>query len=403
MRRRIGMQGGVALACLLSVAGLSASASGAAGPTTSGPPASDGSSGSFDAQFGNGSTALYGPLAFWNVDTGDVYASQNGTNTLVFTVPYKTIKWNGQTVNAYDFSSMTVEQGVHLTIYGTTPAVFVSHGDISVAGQFVFQNTTIAGGVPSTGDNNEFDGGPGQGKGGGTGGIGRGGQEETSCGPGTFSGSGGGGGGNFSGGGHGLQNYIPTDAAPVPMYGGGAGGRLERSNLLTGGGGGAAGGGGLYGGDYYGGSPGGNGGGAAVFATRGTITLTSTAVLNAAGGAGGGASSVTGGSGGGAGGDLWFFGPQGVSNAGQILANGGLGSRIRLPQSTCSQTPLVNGPDGGSGAGGVVFMSAPSVANSGTINLSGGNGAAIPIGGLLDTNGVTIENTGVILGAKTTE
>jgi hypothetical protein len=402
MRRKIGMPG-VALACLLSAAVPSVSASVAAS-VVGGPPRSDGSSGSFDAQFGDGSGyALYGPLTFWNVDTGGVYASQYGTNTLVFTVPYKTIKWNGQTVNTYNFSSMTVEQGLHLTIYGTTPAVFVSQGDISVAGQFVFQNTTIAGGVPSTGDNDAFDGGNGQGKGGGTGGIGRGGQEETPCGPNQFSGSGGGGGGNFSGGSHGLPNYIPTDAGTLPMYGGGAGGRLERSNLLTGGGGGAAGGGGLYGGEYYGGSPGGNGGGAAVFATHGTITLTSTAVLNAAGSAGGGATTVTGGSGGGAGGDLWFFSPKGVSNAGQVLANGGLGSRIRLPKSACSQTPLTNGPDGGSGSGGVVLISAPAIANSGTIDLDGGDGAAGNNGGLLDANGVTINNTGIIVGAKKTE
>jgi hypothetical protein len=145
------------------------------------------------------------------------------------------------------------------------------------------------------------------------------------------------------------------------------------------------GGGGLYNGEYYGGSPGCNGGGAVVFSSPGNITLTSTAVLNAAGGA------------------VWLFAPESVSNAGQILASGGLGSAILLPESSCANRPLVKGPDGGNGSGGVLYIASPAVANSGTINLSGGNGAATPNRGLLNGNGVTINNTGSIIGAAKTE
>jgi hypothetical protein len=364
------------------------------------PPSSDGSSGSFDAQFGNGATA-YGGLSYWNLDTGQVVTTQG---VVAFTVPFETITWNGQPVKAYNFSSFTVEQTIHLTLYGATPAVLLAQGNISIAGAFVFQNTNVTGGTPSTGVNNAFNGGPGSGIGGAGGGEGRGGQVETSCGPSVFSGSGGGGGGNYRKGGAGLKNYIVEGAGgSPPSYPGGPGGHAEQATVLQGGGGGAAGGGGLYGGDYYGGSPGGNGGGAVVFATPGTITLTSTGVVNAAGGAGGGASGITGGSGGGAGGDVWLFSSQGVSNAGQILANGGAGSTISLAKSACKAKPVVKGPDGGNGSGGVLFISSPTIANSGTINLAGGNGSAGPNGGLLDGNGVAVINTGSIIGAAKTE
>ena len=389
----------VALTCLTLALAPSADARGVRAP-----PRSDGSSGSFDAQFGNGIADGFA-LSWWNLDTGEVFINPNGTPQVAFTVPFKTIEWNGQTLHAYNFSKLTVEPTVNLIIYGTTPAVLVSKSDISFAGQFNFQNTNIAGGTPSTGKSGNYDGGPGAGIGGGGGGAGPGGQIETqNCGPTEYSGSGGGGGGNYAMGRPGFESWIPTDAYnPPPPYLGGPGGRKEKSTTLQGGGGGAAGGGGNYAGEYFGGSPGGNGGGAVVFSTRGTITLTSSAVLSTEGGAGGGAGAITGGSGGGAGGDQWFFAGTGFSNAGQILANGGLGSKIRLSKSSCSRTPTVVGPNGGDGSGGVLFISAPSVANSGTINLSGGNGSANPNGGLLDASGVSIDNTGTIVGAAKTE
>ena len=49
------------------------------------------------------------------------------------------------------------------------------------------------------------------------------------------------------------------------------------------------------------------------------------------------------------------------------------------------------------------MIDAPTIANSGTINLSGGNGSSASSGGLLNANGVTINNTGTIVGARTTE
>jgi hypothetical protein len=390
-----------ALTCLMGAAAVSAGALVPAVAAVTAPPPSDGSSGSFDAQFGSGATA-YGGLSYWSLDTGQVVTTQGA---VAFTVPFKTIKWNGQTVHAYDFSSLSVEQTIHLTLYGATPAVLVSQGDINIAGQFIFSNTKIAGGIPSTGTNNDYNGGHGQGTGGGGGGAGPGGQEETTCGPGSFSGSGGGGGGNYARGSGGRRNYVPSNIGndQLPTYAGGAGGYKENTNVLQGGGGGAAGGGGSYNGDYYGGSPGGNGGGAVAFSTPGNLILTNTAVLNATGGAGGGASGVNGGSGGGAGGAVWLFATQSVSNAGQILANGGAGSTLLLQKSTCTSKPLVMGPNGGNGSGGVLFISSPAIANSGTINLSGGNGAATPNGGLLNAKGVPISNTGSIIGAAKTE
>jgi hypothetical protein len=379
---------------LLSAAYLVAGAS-VASAFPSAPPKSDGSSGSFDAQFGNGYS-----LVWFDTDTGEVYYYVGGGVTTDFNVPHKSIQYNGQTVNAYEFTDLNMESTVSLKIIGGTPAVFLAQGNINIAGQFVFANDSIAGGTPSTGNPGQYDGGPGGGKGGGGGGTGPGGGDQA-CVSDAFTGSGGGGGGNYSKGGPGRPNYVPIDAGNQVHYAGGAAGKKENSAVLQGGGGGGAPGGGNDNGEYWQGAFGGNGGGAVVFSTPGTITITSTGLISATGAIGNVPNAGNAGnSGGGAGGDTWFFARGGVSNSGQIVANGAVGGRSKFPVSTCGSQKLTAGPDGGDGSGGVVLISAPTIANSGTINVAGGNGKSTPNGGLVTTNGTTISNTGMIVGSN---
>jgi hypothetical protein len=363
------------------------------------PPKSDGSSGSFDAQFGNGQY-----MVAFDTDNGNVIEYIGGGDSVVFTVPHETITYNGQSVPAYEFSSFNVESTVSLTIVGTAPAVFLSQDNMNIAGQFKFANTPVAGGTISTGQNGNYDGGAGTGQGGGGGGEGPGGGA-SACVSVAFTGSGGGGGGNYSTGQHGLKNYEPSDAGNQVVYPGGLAGRAESVTKLQGGGGGGAPGGGNYNGEYWGGAAGGNGGGAVVFSTPGTITITSSGVLDAGGGAGAtnDGSGNPGNSGGGAAGDQWFFAKGSFTNAGRILLPGGAGGAYKAPVSACGSQTKVPGPNGGDGSGGVLIITAPTIANSGTINLSGGNGTSAPSGGLLNANGVTINNTGTIEGARTTE
>jgi hypothetical protein len=363
------------------------------------PPKSDGSSGSFDALFGNGEY-----MVAFDTDNGNVVEYIGGGDTVAFTVPHKTITYNGRSLPAYEFSSFNVEPSVSLTIVGTAPAVFLSQGNMNIAGQFKFANTPVAGGTISTGVNGNYDGGAGAGVGGGGGGEGPGGGA-SACVSVSYTGSGGGGGGNYSKGGHGLKNYEPSDAGNQVVYPGGLAGFEENTARLQGGGGGGAPGGGNANGEYWGGQAGGNGGGAVVFSTPGTITITSSGVIDASGIAGqtNYGSGNPGYSGGGAAGDQWFFAKGGFTNAGQMLLHGGAGGAYRAPETACGSQKLVNGPDGGEGSGGVLMIVAPTIANSGGINLSGGNGASAPSGGLLNANGVAINNSGTIVGARTTE
>jgi hypothetical protein len=376
----------------LAITALLTSAAGA-GAAPAAPPPSDGSSGSFDAQFGQGDY-----LDWFDVDTGQVHSSASG-GFIAFTVPSKTVKYNGQTVHMYNFTDLNMEPSVGLTIYGATPAIFTAKGNITIAGQFRFQNGAINGGVPSSGNNGDFDGGAGSGQGGGGGGIGQGG-ETSACVSTVFTGSGGGGGGNYSPGQPGLHNYVPTDASGL-HYPGGRAGKKENSLSLQGGGGGAAPGGGNSNGEYWSGAYGGNGGGAVVFSTPGTLTITSSGLINAAGSPGTVPDAGNpGSSGGGAGGDTWFFSKTSIANAGQILVNGAAGGKTKVNASVCGPADPINGPNGGDGSGGVLVLFAPAISNSGTINVAGGNGKATPIGGLLNTGGTTISNTGTIIGAN---
>jgi hypothetical protein len=178
------------------------------------PPKRDGSSGSFDAQFGNG------PFGTdeWNLTTGQVYEYIGGGYTPAFTVPFKTITYNGQTVHAFEFSSLTMEPTLKIIVFGST-AVLLSQGNIDIAGQFEFPNGTL-GGTPSTGNDGDFNGGSGQvaGGSGGGGGYGQGGYIQTACAGQGFSG----------GGGTSIYNHTPCEKNPHmadgPNGGDGSGG-----------------------------------------------------------------------------------------------------------------------------------------------------------------------------------
>jgi hypothetical protein len=354
------------------------------------PPVSDGSSGSFDKAIGTGSC-----LAWINIDNGQVWCTDSG-GFVWTTLPFKTITYDGQSVHAFNFTDLTMESTVNLTVYGSSPAVFLAQQDVSLAGQFKFQNGTIAGGVPSNGNPN-VNGGNGSGVGGGSGGQGAGGQVQACNFGWYFTAGGGGGGGNYSVGLPGHRGYWAADIAHPVHLPGGPGGTVEVSSTLQGGGGGAAGGGGNYGGDYYGGAPGGNGGGSVVFSTPGNIIVASTGVMDARGSNGGVVQGTSGSSGGGAGGDAWFFAQSSFSNAGQVLTSGGAGATTSYPKTACGDQSLVPGPNGGNGSGGVVLIKSPNIANSGTINVAGGNGKGKPNGGLL-AHSSKIDNTGQIIG-----
>ncbi|HEY5048890.1 MAG TPA: hypothetical protein VII49_12815 [Rhizomicrobium sp.] len=357
---------------------------------TKAPPVSDGSSGSFDGQIGSGSC-----LAWINVDNGQVWCTDSGGFVWV-TLPFKTITYNGQSVHAFNFTDLNMESTVNLTVYGSASAVFLAQQNISLAGQFKFQNGTIAGGVPSNGNPN-VNGGPGSGVGGGFGGQGEGGQVQACNFGWFFTAGGGGGGGNFSVGLPGHKGYWAADIPNPQHLPAGPGGTVEVSSTLQGGGGGGAGGGGNYGGNYYGGAPGGNGGGSVVFSTPGTISIASTGIMDARGINGGVVQGTSGSSGGGAGGDEWFFARTGFTNAGQLLTTGGAGGTNTYPKTACGDQSPVRGPNGGDGSGGVVLIKSATIANSGTINVAGGDGKAKPNGGLV-AHSTQIDNTGQIIG-----
>jgi hypothetical protein len=289
-------------------------------PTTP-PPASDGSSGSFDAQFGAGTD-----LVWFNVDNGEVWSAASG-GYVAFTVPYETITWNGQTFNAYNFTDMNVESTVSLAIIGSTPAMFLASEDVDFAGQFTIQSNAGAGGAAPNANDPPYDGGAGSslsGKSGGYGGDGAIGGVQGQCFTEYYTG-GGGGGGNAAKGARGRKGDYPIDGPPPPVNNpGGRGGKTEAADTLQGGGGGGAGGG--YSDGEFWGFPGANGGGAVVIATStGSIDIASTGSITAPGGAGDISFADTGSSGGGAGGDEWFYAGGSFTNNGTLSATGGSG------------------------------------------------------------------------------
>ena len=376
---------------IFSVAALTASLTlGAANP----PPASNGSAGSFNAQFGDGTG-----LVWMNTDTGVVWDAASG-GFVAFTLPFKVIHWNGQTFNAYNFTDITVQPTVNLTIYGSAPAMFLASQNISLAGQFIVASGGGQGGAAPDQNVPPYNGGQGGsfgGKAGGLGGSGPVGGVQGECSPELITGGGGGGGGNATAGANGLRGDYPIDAAGPPIHNpGGKAGSPEILAKLLGGGGGGAGGGGYWAGNFYG-QPGANGGGAVVFATRsGSIDVPAGGVIDTSGldGIVGG---ISGSSGGGAGGDAWFFAGGTFSNEGTLKASGGAGGKSTYT-SGCFHPKTVKGPNGGDGSGGNVNMTAKKIINKGLIDVSGGDGGTAD-GGRVTFDG-HLSNKGRIAGVN---
>jgi hypothetical protein len=337
------------------------------------PPASDGSSGSFDGQFGAGTD-----LVWFNTDTGQVWSEASG-GYVAFTVPYKVATWNNQTFNAYNFTDITVEPTVALTIYGSEPAMFLASQNVSFSGQFTIAAAAGAGGAAPNPNDPPYDGGTGtsaDGRAGGLGGDGASGQVEgAGCSEG-YTGGGGGGGGNVGAGGKGLRGDYPVDGPPPPIHNpGGKAGSAEKTTVLQGGGGGGAGGGGYLNGNFWG-WPGANGGGAVVIAANsGSIDIAAGASITASGATGSANGEDTGKSGGGAGGDEWFYAGGSFTNDGTLSASGGPGGTSTYV-SGCVKPKKIKGPDGGDGAGGNVAVQSADIANRGVITVSAGGDAA---------------------------
>jgi hypothetical protein len=363
------------IAC--SLAALAASASFAAaddlGSRGKKLPVSDGSAGSFDAQFHDGTG-----LVWMNTDTGVVWDAASG-GFVAFTLPFRVVKWNGQKFNSYNFTDMNVEPTVKLVIYGTNPAMFLSKKDINFAGQFTIAAAAGAGGAAPDQNAPPYNGGTGTSAtntAGGIGGSGPSGGVQGECSGEMITAGGGGGGGNAKHGKSGLPGNYPVDAGGPPQNDPpGPGGLPMPAHKLVGGGGGGAGGGGFWAGDFYG-QPGANGGGAVIFSSKASITVASGAVIDANGADGAVSGGGTGSSGGGAGGDEWFYAGGSFTNNGSLLIHGGAGGKSKYT-SGCFNPVTVEGPDGGNGSGGQMEVTAATIANIGLIDVSdGGRGTS---------------------------
>jgi hypothetical protein len=317
-------------------------------------------------------------------------------------LPYKTVTWNKQSFNAYNFTDMNVESTVNLVIYGSKPAMFLANQDVNFAGQFTIAAAAGVGGTAPNSNDYPYDGGVGSslnGKSGGGGGDGAIGGVQGQCSGEEYTGGGGAGGGNVSAGGKGLKGDYPIDGPPPAINNpGGRGGRPEKATILQGGGGGGAGGGGYWAGNFWG-FPGANGGGAIVIATStGSITVASTGAINANGLNGDVSGSGTGSSGGGAGGDEWFYAGGSFTNDGALTAAGGAGGTSTYT-SGCYHPKTVKGPNGGNGAGGVVAVQSNDFANNGLIDVSDG-GRGTEHGGQVNVSSLT-KREGRVLGQTT--
>jgi hypothetical protein len=356
------------------------------------PPVSDGSSGSWSAQIGNG---VYNSF---NTDTGLVEGCNATQCTYQTTLTFKTGTYDGKAVHIFNFTDIDIASyNPAMTVYGSTPALFLANQGISIGIPMQFYNGGGAAGAAAP-DTPKAPGGNGGGKGHGFGGVGQGG-ETTGCGGIlAFTGSGGGGGGNHSAGTPGLTNfYPPAGAGTNPDFTPGrAGHRIPKG--LNGGGGGAGGGGGGYEGDFYT-TLGGAGGGAVVFGSTSTIDITASGNVGANGNPGQVQSASAGSGGGGAGGTLYFFAPSGFTNEGLLTVQGGAGGANMINTFTpdCQNYEMLPGPNGGNGSGGSLVVKAPKITNAGTIDVAGGGGAAN--GGGVTLLGKVTER-GTIIGAK---
>ncbi len=239
---------------------------------------------------------------------------------------------DGSSVRVFNYSSLTINSGVSLTLFGSLPAVLASTGDITINGAVVIQTNRLAAGADTQSAPGATGGKVGSGSGAYVG--------YPCCG--YDVGSGGGGGGKGSAGAQGNAGSLFPGGAPNGV--GGLGGSKDPTPLILSGGGG---GGGVYGTNHFNyaaGAGGGLGGGAALFVTPDNITIGATGSVLANGGRGadanyapGGNAGTGGGGGGGAGGAIWFDAGGAWTNSGTISVQGGgpgypVGSTPRQPR-----------------------------------------------------------------------
>lgn len=209
----------------------------------------------------------------------------------------------------FQFSSITVAAGVTLTVPSGTK-LFCS-GNVSIAGTVIVTGSEKIIGTVTTGSIS---------------GVAR-----------TFAGSG----DNIS---YGIQTTSVMSLINIPVYGGA---------------GGASGGVGSL-------SYGGEGGGSFGIYAKGTVSISGAGLIAANGGnavTNAGTATSTNGSGGGAGGIVVILSKAGITNSGNIRANGGAGS-----DATLGTGPR---PGGGGGGGGVALLIAASV-SQGNVQVNGG-------------------------------
>ncbi len=357
------------------------------------PPVSDGSSGSWSGQIGNG---VYNSF---NTDTGLVEGCNSTQCTYQTYIPFKVGTYAGQSVHIFNFTDINVASyNPAMTFYGSAPALLLANQGISIAIPMQFFNGGGAGGAdaPLT---PTAPGGNGGGKGGGFGGVGQAGEIAACGGILVDTGSGGGGGGNYSMGQPGLPNfYPPAGPGPNPNYTPGPGGHRVRGSL-NGGGGGAGGGGGNYEGNFYT-TEGGGGGGAIVFGSTTTIDITATGSVSSNGNPGQVQQASAGSGGGGAAGTMYFFASSAFTNEGFMTAQGGAGGAdtILTPTPDCQSDETLPGPNGGNGSGGLLVISGATIANAGTIDVADGGGASTN-GGWVKFVG-KVKKRGTIIGRK---
>ena len=290
---------------------------------------------------------------------------------------------DGSRVRVFNFTSLTLDEGIGLTLQGSLPAAIVASGDIVINGTVVVNSGAHAGGLSQA---------SAPGVTGGRVGYGNGRYVSNCCAAGYDTSSGGGGGGKASAGQKGDPGVIFFTGADNGA--GGPGGAADsHPRILSGGGGG---GGGQWGTGYdffQDGGAGGGGGGAALFETPGNMTIGATGVIEANGANGQEANrGPAAAGGGGAGGALWFDAGLAWINRGVISASGGHGASGRIYKPF-----LTYYGDGGSGSGGEIFVDPQSITNLGLIDVADGNGGGT-LGGHVTLLAPTIVNEGSIVG-----
>jgi hypothetical protein len=308
----------------------------------------------------------------FNTDTGEIQGLRAAGTGLISGIYFDKIpQANGTNLGVFVFTQITIAANVTVTGSGNSALVLLSSstcdisGTINVSGANSPDVTSSSSTSPAgtgrcggsnggTGSNLDYQGAT-SGFGSGAGSVGT---------PGVHYGNGGGGGGFGAGGGGGYggtgiagQNGTDT-AGGAPgndSYGksGGGGGNPYGSPVCAPLYGGSGGGGGLSDADRNpdgSGSGGGGGGGAVQISCLGKLTIVSSGTINASGGNAG--TAYGGGGGGGSGGSIFLEAPE-VTNAGKLLAHGGIGGHGNLRWVPSGRTGGARGgldlPRGGGG------------------------------------------------------